>query len=881
MNSDHLRELFLAYFEGKAHKRLPSAGLIPIGDPSLLVINAGMAPLKPYFEGREKPPAPRAASCQKCIRTVDIDKVGLTARHLTFFEMLGNFSFGDYFKEGAIELAWDFLMNHAKLDPARLTLTTHEKDEVSPNLWEKVTGFPRSRIFGMGDKDNLWAAGDIGPWGYDSEIFVDMHPERPFDGTRAMFEREIENDRFLEIWNLVFMEYFRDAAGGVSNLPRQNVDTGMGLERLAAVVQGVDSMFKTDLLAPLTDAVANTMGMRKDKGVGYDNVGVGPSGANDVYRVADHIRSATFLITDGAVPTNEGLGYVVRKLIRRIVTALYLHKVRKPVLASIAASLVAKMRDAYPELDARKDTTLAAIGREEQSFLALLDRHLDSFMAEVEKAKAAKTRIPAETVFRFYDTYGFPVELAAELAAPHGASWDESEFEALMNAQKGRARKAAVFATSFGTGDPTASLPTAEFVRFGDDGGNRYEIESKIIAAVPLVDAKMLVFVPERTVFYSEGGGQPGDIGAAVVDGREFAVTDTKNDGQHFVQLTDAAQAALKPGATVILRIDADRRKAITRAHTATHLLHKALRTVLGTHVVQSGSQLYPDRTRFDFSHFKAMTADEKREVERLINQWILESHPVTTVEMPFDAAKAEGVMALFGEKYGDVVRVLRVGNVSVELCGGTHLSNSAQAGTFVLVKEESVQSGIRRIEATTGLESVNLLLGNHRLADDIIRFFNVPPHEVRPRIDGLVEENRRLHEEYLKARREVILADALAWLDQAESLGNLKILARETKGLGRENLKFIADRLMERIREGVVALTEDTGGVAAWVVKCSPKAVAKGMKAGEIVRLAAKITGGGGGGRDDFAEAGGKDPSKIAEALASVREHCRSKASA
>jgi len=881
MNSDHLRELFLSYFEAKGHKRLASAGLIPIGDPSLLVINAGMAPLKPYFEGREAPTAPRAASCQKCVRTVDIDRVGLTARHLTFFEMLGNFSFGDYFKEGAIELAWEFLMKYAKLDPARLTLTTHEKDEVSPKLWEKVTGFPRSRIFGMGDKDNLWAAGDVGPWGYDSEIFFDVHPERPFDGTRATFEREIEDDRFLEIWNLVFMEYFRDARGNVSSLPKQNVDTGMGLERLAAVVQGVDSMFKCDLLAPLTDAVANTIGMRKEKGVGYDKVGIGPSGANDVYRVADHIRSATFLITDGAIPSNEGLGYVVRRLIRRIVTAFYLHKVRKPVVASIACSLISQMGKAYPELTARKSETLAALGREEEAFLALLDRHLDSFMAEVEKAKATDAKIPAETVFKFHDTYGFPAELASDLAVPLGVSWDESEFEALMSAQKERARSASAFVTDQTITGYAVVVRPAEFVRLGDDGTDRYEIESQIVEAFERPDTNVLIFIPERTVFYSEGGGQPGDIGVVIVDGREFAVTDTKNSGQHFVDLTNDAVAALKPGAHVLLRIDSDRRRALARAHTATHLMHKALRTVLGTHVVQAGSQLYPDRTRFDFSHFKAMTDGEEREVERLVNQWILESHPVTTVEMPFDEAKALGVMALFGEKYGDIVRVLQVGDVSVELCGGTHLRNSAQAGTFVLVKEESVQSGIRRIEATTGLESVSLLLGNRRLAEDIIRFFNVPPDEVRPRIDGLIEENRRLHEEYLKAKRELLLADALPWLDDTEALGDLRLLARETKGLERGNLKFIADRLMEKIQEGVVALVEDVGGLAAWVVKCSPKAVANGMKAGEIVRLAAKITGGGGGGRDDFAEAGGKNPSKIADALAAVREHCRSKASA
>lgn len=908
MLSHEIRQKFLDFFAEKGHKILPSASLVPLADPSILLINAGMAPLKRYFEGKESPPATRLASCQKCIRTVDIEKVGFTNRHNTFFEMLGNFSLGDYFKEGAIIYAWEFLTDSRwlHLDPAYLHVSVHKNDDVAPRIWEKETGLKPGRIVARGDEHNLWAAGDVGPCGYDTEIFFDLERDpNLFVKDAEHFNELEESGRLLEVWNLVFMEFTRSAgefnheeAGNLTPLPKKNIDTGMGLERACVVLQGRRSAFETDLFDYIIEYYRNlvntsALALVRDK----TTLAVSESALayNPYYLLSDHTRAAVFLLADGVTPSNLDRGYVLRRLIRRIIKTTYLLGVRKSYLTEPAELVISKMGEFYPELISNKKGVLTWLKKEEENFLAVLERGYYDLAEEIERTPE-HAPISGKFLFTLHDTYGFPFEVAKEFAKVQGFEVNEAEFEEEMEKQRQRGRAAAEFVTNFGTEKTVSAIKGNTQVKFlGYETMSADACFVGISAFVGKIDVKekdaqieipkgkeLYILYTDATPFYAEAGGQPGDTGNITKDGVRFRVIDSKNRGEHLGFFEEGDPSSLKEGDVIHLEVDKARRLAIMRAHTMAHASLKALREVLGEHVSQAGSQLYPDRVRFDFSHFQAMTDDEMRRVEEIVNSIILADYPVWSQEMPLIEAKRQGVTAVFEEKYGEIVRVINIGEdgkqISRELCGGTHLSRTSQAGSFVLIREESVQSGIRRIEAATGEVAIRFHQDFRWTTQNLLRTFNIRLDELLPTIDSLRERLDSMHEELMNLKRGALYNEIAGKVASPELVKDIHLVIGEVSEATRDDLKTVIDRAERELAKAgkkpyTILLVSKTADKLALSLKVSEELPSRSLKASELIREVAKACGGGGGGKDLFAEAGAKDIGKLPQAISRLRD--------
>lgn len=869
---NELREMFLAFFETKGHLRLPSFSLVPQNDASLLLINSGMAPMKPWFTGEQEPPRHRVCTCQKCIRTGDIENIGHTARHGTYFEMLGNFSFGDYFKHEAIAWSWEFLTSPewVGLDPDRLYPSVYEEDDEAFEIWNKEIGIAPERIFKFGKADNFWEHGS-GPCGPCSEIYYDRG-ERWGCGKPGCTVG-CECDRYIEVWNNVFSQFNSDGQGNYTELAQKNIDTGMGLERLACVCQDVASLFDVDTVMNITNKVSE-----------ITRAHYGESARTDVSLrvITDHIRSATFMISDGVLPSNEGRGYVLRRLLRRAARHGKLLGVNEPFLFSVCDTVIHENEGHYPELREKEDYITRVIRVEEENFAKTIDAGMSILTALLdEHRERGESTFSGAAAFKLYDTYGFPIDLTDEIVAEAGMGIDKDAFKKLMEEQKVRAREARAALGDLGWAGIEFGKDMAATVFVG------YDVtaieDAKVLAIVAegelrdsITSGVEAIIVLDKTPFYAEMGGQVADHG---VIGGHFAVHDVqKNKGGKYMHYGKLEKGELKVGDTVPAAIDMDRRKAIQRAHSATHLLHKALRTVLGDHVQQAGSLVEPDRLRFDFTHFSAMTAQELAEVSRLVNAAILEGYSVHTEEMGIDAAKQAGAMALFGEKYGDVVRVVSMGDYSVELCGGTHLDNTAKTGVFHIESEGSVASGVRRIEATTGLVSLETMNKAQQLLFQTAGVFKVKPAELRERAEQSVSELKDLRHRLENFKAKEAAGEADRYLFAARTVGELKVVTAAVGEADANNLRAMGDRLRDKASNLVGVLATVAEDKVTFLAVCGKEAVAKGVKAGDIIKAVTAIAGGSGGGKPDSAMGGGKDPSKLDEALAAVDSLVRSR---
>jgi alanyl-tRNA synthetase len=856
--SAEIREGFLRFFEARGHRRVPSSPLVPADDPTLLFTNAGMVQFKDVFTGRTQLPFSRATSAQKCMRAGgkhnDLESVGRTPRHHTFFEMLGNFSFGDYFKAEAIAWAWEFVTRELGLPPERLTATVFRDDDEAAELWRRVAGLPPERIVRLGEKDNFWSMGDTGPCGPCSEIHYDRGPEHACGPACGV--GRCDCDRFLEIWNLVFMQFERRADGSMAPLPRPSIDTGMGLERITAVVQGVDSNYATDLFQPILAATAELCGRPYDPGPGGFPFRV----------IADHARACAFLVADGVRPANEGRGYVLRRVLRRAARLGRALGIDGPFLGHLVPVVVQTLGDAYPELAANQEAVAAVIRTEEERFGATLAEGLARL--EVELARVTGTTLPGEVAFRLYDTYGFPIDLTEDVAAERGLSVDRAGFEAALAAQRQRARADRRAKGRAYVAAALPDLPPTAFV-----GYDRLRARARVLAVID--DGREVVL--DRTPFYAEAGGQVGDTGTLagvpVVDTRKTA------RGVFLHRLADGATAPA-PGQRVACAVDARRRRAVARNHSATHLLHRALREVFGPVVHQAGSLVAPERLRFDFTCEKAPTPADLEAVERLVNEQILAAIPVRWFETSLAEARAMGAMALFGEKYGERVRVVQMGEWSLELCGGTHVRNTAEIGLFKLTGEAGIGAGVRRVEAVTGEGVLAWLQERQRLLAEAAATLRTRPEEVPARVAELAAELAERRRELERVRRRLLRATADELLARAQPLDGLGRLAvGSVEGVDADALRELADELRRRLQSGAVVLGTASGGRAHLLCALTPDLVARGLHAGRAVAAAAAVAGGGGGGRPDLAQAGGRDPGRLAEALAAGAEALRRQA--
>jgi alanyl-tRNA synthetase len=856
MTSNELRQVFLEFFQRHGHEIVPSSPLVPGNDPTLLFTNAGMVQFKDVFLGAEKRSYKRAVTSQRCVRAGgkhnDLENVGYTARHHTFFEMLGNFSFGDYFKEDAIKFAWEFLTEVLELPEERLWVTVFEDDDEAADIWLKTMKVDPNRFSRMGAKDNFWAMGDTGPCGPCSEIFFDHGPDVPGGPPGSPDE---DGDRYVEIWNLVFMQFDRAADGTMTPLPKPSVDTGMGLERAAAVMQGVHSNYQIDLFANLTSAAAGILGVPND-------------GSSSLNVIADHIRACAFLITDGVLPGNEGRGYVLRRIIRRAVRHGKKLGVNERFFHKLVGPLCEEMGDAYPELVKARDHVERVLEKEELRFAETLDQGMEILEDAIASLKGQQ--LPGDVVFKLYDTYGFPLDLTADIARERELTVDQKGFEKQMAAQRDRARAASKFAAGDG-----AAVKTDAETEFS--GYEKIEAEGKVVAIYrdgseteSLVEGEQGVVILDSTPFYAESGGQIGDTGILTADASRFEVTDTQKSGNANLHLGRIASGSLRVGDTVIARVDAERRAAIVLNHSATHLMHAALRRVLGAHVQQKGSLVAPDRLRFDFSHYEAVTAEQIHEIEAQVNEQIRCNVPADISVMTYDDALESGAMALFGEKYGDKVRVLRLGgDFSVELCGGTHVSSTGDIGVFKIVSEGGVAAGVRRIEAVTGKGALDWIDTRQRSLDSVAAILKSTPDQAVARIEQLLKKNRELEKE-LAATRQQLLTGGSGVAENVTDVDGIKVMASRLEGADAKTLRDAVDRYKDKLGSAVVVLGSVEDGkvrLAAGVTKNNIERI----KAGDIVRAVAEQVGGKGGGRPDFAQAGGTDPDALDAALASV----------
>ncbi|MBE2295595.1 MAG: alanine--tRNA ligase [Phycisphaerales bacterium] len=869
-SSAELRRLFLNYFHDHGHEVVASSPLVPINDSTLLFTNAGMVQFKDVFTGREHRPYHRAVTAQRCVRAGgkhnDLENVGYTARHHTFFEMLGNFSFGDYFKKDAIHFAWEFLTNVLKLPPDRLWVTVYQTDDEAYQVWADEIRVPKDRIARIGDKpggkayesDNFWAMGDTGPCGPCSEIFYDHGPGIPGGPPGSPDE---DGDRYIEIWNLVFMQYDRDASGHLTPLPKPSVDTGMGLERLAAVMQGVHSNYEIDLFQHLIQAAATATGTSDLQ-------------SSSLRVIADHIRATAFLITDGVRPSNEGRGYVLRRIMRRAIRHGYKLGATGHFFHTLVAPLVAEMGEAYPELITAADQVTRVIQQEEERFAETLSHGMK--LLEEDIAQLSGTILPGETVFKLYDTYGFPVDLTADIARERGLQVDDAGFEREMAAQRERARAHSQFGQR-----QTADLGVAGSTEF--HGYDRLEEEVSVLAlfrdgqAVEQLNAgDEGVVVLDHSPFYAESGGQVGDSGWLRADGLDFTVHDTqKQGGGAFLHIGTLQQGQLRRGATVLAQVDMARRQETALNHSATHLLHAALRQVLGPHVTQKGSRVDSQRLRFDFAHSEPVSPEQLETVERLVNAQIRGNVAVETTIMAPEEAIAAGAMALFGEKYGDRVRVLRMGDFSTELCGGTHARRVGDIGLFKIASEGGVAAGVRRIEAVTGEHALDYVAALQDRARQVAQLVKGDRDNFPDKVRQLVERTRQLEKEIEQVKARLASGQGSDLLSQAVQVDGIKVLAARLDGVDAKTLREAVDRCKDQLKAAAVVLATVEEGKVRLVAGVTSTETRK-IKAGELVNMVAQQVGGKGGGRPDLAQAGGTDPTKLDLALQSVSDWVR-----
>ena len=866
---NELRQMFLDFFESKGHLVMNSFSLVPQNDNSLLLINAGMAPLKPYFTGAEIPPRTRVATCQKCIRTGDIENVGKTARHGTFFEMLGNFSFGDYFKHEAIAWSWEFLTKVVGLDENRLYPSVYEEDDEAFNIWNKEIGVPADRIFRFGKEDNFWEHG-AGPCGPCSEIYYDRGEK--YGCGKPGCTVGCDCDRYMEVWNNVFTQFENDGEGHYETLKQKNIDTGMGLERLAVVVQDVDSIFDVDTLCALRNKVCEVAG--KTYGVNHeDDV--------SIRLITDHMRSATFLISDGVMPTNEGRGYVLRRLIRRAARHGRLLGIEGPFLEKLSETVIEGSKDGYPELEEKKTFILNVLHNEESQFNKTIDQGLKILAdLEAEMKEAGKSVLGGSDAFRLYDTYGFPIDLTKEILEEKGYTIDEDGFKEEMEVQRKRARESRAVSNYMGA-DATVYDEIDRNITTEFDGYDKLEAASKVTVLTTeteIVDSLMegqkgTIFV-EKTPFYATMGGQEGDTGVITTANGVFRVEDTiKLRGGKYGHVGVMESGMISNGDEVTLKVDEQERKDTCKNHSATHLLQKALKTVLGAHVEQKGSLVNPTRLRFDFAHFQSMTPEEIAETEALVNKEIQAALPVTTQIMGIEEAKKTGAMALFGEKYGDEVRVVSMGDFSVELCGGTHVANTANITLFKIVSEAGVAAGVRRIEALTGNNVIEYYRQMEENLHTIAKTLKTSPAEITEKITHLQKEVKELQSENESLKSKMAQDSLGNVMDQVVEVKGVKVLASAVDGVDMNGLRDLGDQLKEKLGEGVVVLASAKDGKVSLLAMATQGAMDKGAHAGNLIKAAAAIVGGGGGGRPNMAQAGGKNPDKIPEAIAKVAE--------
>jgi alanyl-tRNA synthetase len=863
LTSSQLRQAFLDYFAKHTHRVVPSSSLVPGNDPTLLFTNAGMVQFKDCFLGKDKRDYVRAVSSQRCVRAGgkhnDLENVGYTARHHTFFEMLGNFSFGDYFKKDAIRFAWEFVTGTLKIDPKRLMVTVHDSDDEAYELWHKMIGLAPEKIVRIGNKpdgtsDNFWQMGDTGPCGPCSEIFYDHGPKIPGGPPGSP---DADGDRWVEIWNLVFMQFDRSADGKLTPLPKPSVDTGAGLERMSAVMQGVSNNYDIDIFVDLIREAARLLGTTDLK--------------NPSLRViADHIRACSFLIVDGVVPSNEGRGYVLRRIARRAMRHGHKFGVSPVFFNELVPTLAKVMGAAYPELVAKQAFVRDMLRKEGEQFARTLETGMAILDAAIGKLGGANV-IDGNTVFKLHDTYGFPTDLTADIARERGLSVDMEGYERAMDVQRRQSQAASQFGADLSAGvkldDKTEFLgyqmlvSEAPVVALFDDAGQRVQaLETGAKGTVVL----------ERTPFYAESGGQVGDSGELIAGAARFAVSDTQKHGSAFGHQGTVTAGRIAVGDRVAAHVDAKRRAAIVLNHSATHLLHAALRKVLGQHVQQKGSLVAPDRLRFDFAHFEPVTAEQLAEIEALVNEQIRLNHAADIRELPYDEAIAAGALAFFGDKYGDKVRVLKLGDFSTELCGGTHVGRSGDIGLFKIISEGGIAAGVRRIEAVTGQGALDVVKANEAVLREVASLVRAGKDDVPAKVEQLVERTRALERELAALRRKLASGGGRDILQEAQVVNGIKVLAARLDGADARALRDTADQLKSKLGSGVVVLGAVEGDKVFLVASVTPDLAGR-LKAGELIKPVAELVGGRGGGRPDFAQAGGTKPDQVDAALALV----------
>ena len=866
---NELRRMFLEFFESKDHLAMKSFSLVPHNDNSLLLINAGMAPLKPYFTGQEIPPRRRVCTCQKCIRTGDIENIGKTARHGTFFEMLGNFSFGDYFKTESLHWSWEFLTQVVGLDPDRLYPSIYLDDEEAFKIWNEEIGVPAERIFRFGREDNFWEHG-AGPCGPCSEIYYDRGEK--YGCGKPDCTVGCECDRYIEVWNNVFSQFENDGHGNYTELAQKNIDTGMGLERLAVVVQDVDSLFTIDTNKALLDRVCQLAGKEYQKDYETDV---------SLRIVTDHIKSCTFMISDGIMPSNEGRGYVLRRLLRRAARHGRKLGIEGKFLANLSDTVIALSKDGYPELEEKKVMIFKVLTEEEDKFNKTIDQGLAILSdMEEEMRKSGSDTLSGADAFKLYDTYGFPLDLTKEILEERSFQVDEEGFAACMKEQKEKARKArkttnymGADVTVYQTIDPAV---TTKFVGYDhlvhDSAITVLTTEDEIVEA--LTDGQRGTILVEETPFYGTMGGQQADTGVIVSENGEFTVEDTIHlQGGKVGHVGVMTKGMFKTGDTVTLKVDEENRALTARNHSATHLLHKALRTVLGDHVEQAGSLVTRDRLRFDFTHFSAMTPEEIRQVEEIVNKEIHAGLSVVTDEMSLEDAKKTGAMALFGEKYGETVRVVRMGDFSTELCGGTHVANTSSISSFKILSEAGIAAGVRRIEALTSDGLMAHYAETEKELHEAAAAAKTTPGALTAKIEAMLEEIKALHSENEKLKSKLAKEAMGDVMDQVQEVKGVKVLAVRADGVDMNGLRNLGDQLKEKLGEGVIVIASVLDGKVNLMATATDGAQKAGAHAGNLIKAIAGLVGGGGGGRPNMAQAGGKNPAGVDEALAKVAE--------
>ena len=866
---NELRKMFLEFFESKDHLAMKSFSLVPHNDKSLLLINSGMAPLKPYFTGAEIPPRKRVTTCQKCIRTGDIENVGKTARHGTFFEMLGNFSFGDYFKREAIAWSWEFLTEVVGLDPDRLYPSVYVDDQEAFDIWNKEMGIAPERIFKFGKADNFWEHGS-GPCGPCSEIYYDRGEKYGCGSPDCTVGCDC--DRYMEVWNNVFTQFDNDGNGNYEELEQKNIDTGMGLERLASVVQDVDSIFDVDTIRALREKVCEfAHAVYKED----ENKDV------SIRLITDHIRSATFMISDGIMPTNEGRGYVLRRLIRRAARHGRLLGIEGKFLAKLSETVIEGSKDGYPELDEKRDFIFKVLTQEEDKFNKTIDQGLSILASMQEELKSeGKTVLSGDDAFKLYDTYGFPLDLTKEILEEAGFSIDEDGFKAAMEEQRVKARTARKVTNYMGADatvyDEIDASVTTEFVGYDelvhDSKISVLTTETEIVEAV--TEGENATIFVDETPFYATMGGQEGDKGVICTADGEFKVTDTiKLLGGKVGHVGTVTKGMFKVGDVVTLKVDEKGRANTSNNHSATHLLHRALRNVLGSHVEQKGSLVSPDRLRFDFAHFSAMTAEELAQVEAIVNEEIRNDLPVVTEVMNIEAAKASGATALFDEKYADDVRVVTMGDFTKELCGGTHVSNTGKITTFKIVSEAGVAAGVRRIEALTGEAVFAYYKDVEKTLAEAAKTAKATPANLIEKIEHMLADMKAMQSE-IESLKSKAAKDALGdVMNQVTEVNGVKLLATSVEGVDMNGLRDLGDQLKEKLGQGVVVIASSANDKVNLIAMATDDAMAKGAHAGNLIKGIAGLVGGGGGGRPNMAQAGGKNPAGIPDAIAKVSE--------